>query len=404
MKVAEVDYKEPQRGFPRLVFKLRTGGLDWVRKRIAFEATLPTTRIGQAIHLLTRKSVGAASAIPRGIRRLRWAQSAKSVPTRDILYAFYDLKVAPITFDFLWFLTGADLHRRRLGLASVHVVIVPGPHNGLRRERDDYEAAVDATARQARIHNILSQACRVLPSCAGLTLASSRAEAAFLRGVARAVFPPGYEPALPIYPGAQFCLDAAKNGEAGIACLRAPADELRVIDRWAAAQAGQRLIVTITLRRYGYMAARNSDVSAWAAFARSLDATRYLPVVVPDHNDTAVGLPPEMREFAALPEAAWSVPLRMALYERAFLNLGVNNGPMGLCWLNERTRYATLRMETADVPQTTADYFRDLGFELGRSLPFATSVQEWCWEDDTEEAIQRAFARLAQKIEMAAAA
>ena len=33
----------------------------------------------------------------------------------------------------------------------------------------------------------------------------------------------------------------------------------------------------------------------------------------------------------------------MALYERAFLNLGVNNGPMGLAWLNEKVRYATLK-------------------------------------------------------------
>jgi hypothetical protein len=106
-----------------------------------------------------------------------------------------------------------------------------------------------------------------------------------------------------------------------------------------------------------------------------------------------------MRGFAALPEAAWNVPLRMALYERAYLNLGVNNGPMGLCWLNETTRYATLRMETPDVPQTTRQYFRTLGFEPGESLPFATPLQEWVWEDDTEDAIQRAFARLTQKID-----
>ncbi len=80
----------------------------------------------------------------------------------EVLFAFYDLKVAPVTFDFVWFLAAAD---RRSGLKSTHVVIVPGPQKGGRRERDDYNAVIDAEMRQARIHNILVQACRVLPSC-----------------------------------------------------------------------------------------------------------------------------------------------------------------------------------------------------------------------------------------------
>ena len=48
----------------------------------------------------------------------------------DTLYAFYDLGVAPITFDFLWFLVGAELERERRGLSAVHAVIVPGPLSG----------------------------------------------------------------------------------------------------------------------------------------------------------------------------------------------------------------------------------------------------------------------------------
>ena len=99
------------------------------------------------------------------------------------------------------------------------------------------------------------------------------------------------------------------------------------------------------------------------------------------------------------PEAAWNVPLRMALYERAFVNLGVNNGPMGLAWLNARVCYATLKIETADVPQSSLGFIRSFGFELGKSLPFATPVQEWVWEDDTEEVITKTFERLRQRIE-----
>jgi len=51
------------------------------------------------------------------------------------------------------------------------------------------------------------------------------------------------------------------------------------------------------------------------------------------------------------------------------------------------------------VPQSSLGFIRSFGFEPGKSLPFATPVQEWVWEDDTEEAITRAFRRLAERIE-----
>jgi hypothetical protein len=315
------------------------------------------------------------------------------------LFAFYDLKVAPVTFDFLWFLAAADLERRRCGLKSIHVVIVPGSHEGLRQERNDYNVVIDAQARYARIHNILVQACRVLPSCTGLTVATSRSEGAFLRTVARHVMPADYEPALPVFAGPQSCLEAARNGEAGVACLRAPAEELRVVDAWVKTHAGSRRVVGITLRGYGYMPARNSNLSAWVAFAHSLDKSRYCPVFVPDTNDTIEGLRPELQEFTVFPEAAWNIALRMAFFERAFLNLGVNNGPMGLAWLNARVRYATLKIETPQVPQSSLGFIRSFGFEPGKSLPFATPLQEWVWQDDTKEVIAATFGRLVERID-----
>src|SRR5262249_12231384 len=260
---------EPEGPLPRLAFKIRTEGFAWLKKRLAAEATLPTTDIGRSIHLLARRALGASAALPRALRRLLATEHPEA---RDVLFAFYDLKVAPVTFGFLWFLASAELHRRRCSLKSIHVVIVPGPHDGVRRERDDYEMVIDPHARQARIHNILVPACRLLPTCTALTLASSRAEGAYLRSVvARCVLPIDYEPALPVFSGPHSCLEAARQGETDIACLRAPAEELRAIDAWTKVNAGGRHIVTLTLRRYGYMPARNSNLSAWTSFARELD-------------------------------------------------------------------------------------------------------------------------------------
>ena len=137
----------------RFASRLRDGGLAWLWRRIAFEAASPTTTPGKALHRVARRSV---SIIRRPMRR------GDPGYTRTLL-AFYDLKVAPVTFDFLWFLVGAELARRAARADKVHVVIVPGPHDRVRRETDDYEAAVTAEARWLRVStssSLLQHCCR----------------------------------------------------------------------------------------------------------------------------------------------------------------------------------------------------------------------------------------------------
>ncbi len=379
----------PISGLPLLVYKLRTGGLPWLARRLRREWELPTTRPGQALYR-------AARAMWPGL-----SGEGRTVATAgEVLYAFYDLAVAPITFDCLWFLVGADLARRRAGLASIHAVIVPGGEAGVREEDRQYEQVVDAVARRARIGSILVPACALLPSMAGVTLAASREAAAQMAaGAAGRVYPERYEPVLPSYPDSSGPLRAAREEGAAIGVLRAGAFELRAVDRWLAARGCSGKVVTITLRSYGYMSARNSNLPAWVAFARGLDGERYSPVIVPDTEQCFDGIPAELREFPVCAEAAVNLGLRMALYERAYVNLGVNNGPMGLCWLNDRTRYITFKILTDAVPQSTPEYMRHLGYEIGEQLPQAKPWQRFVWEDDKPDVIAREFAAMAALLE-----
>ena len=390
--------REPKRGLPRAVYRIRTQGMGWVGKRIASEINLPTTGPGKFLHASARRALAAFNAVPRLLTR----SSAATFPLADdVLYAFYDLKVAPVTFDFLWFLAGAELRRQKLGMSAVHVVIVPGGHQGVRREGEDYEVTVGASARRERVHNVLMASCPLLPACTGVTSASSREQAAFLRSAARQVYPADYVPMLPVYPGPADAFAAARQGDKTIGALRATQERLGEIDRWMSITVKHRRMVVITMRHYDYMTGRNSDVDAWMAFARSLDSDAYVPVFIPDTGQTITRSSEVLREFLTFPEAAWNVGLRMALYERAFVNLGVNTGPMGLCWLNSTTHYATFKMAVPGVPQTSLDYFRELGFVPGEPLPFATPTQELVWHDDTVEEINRAFERLVARLETA---
>jgi hypothetical protein len=320
------------------------------------------------------------------------------------LYAFYDLSVAPITFDFLWFLAGADLARRERGLAQIHVVIVPGPHHGLRAEDEDYEMIVDASARGWRVNNILVPACGFLPTVAGVTIAGSRAHAAYVRSaMARHVYPAGFELSAPTYHHPSESLYAAKEHGSEVAVLRAPEAARRAANQWLSTHAGERRAIVITLRNYDYMPARNSNLAAWVEFAKGLDRRIYVPIIVPDVDQTLAGLPAEVGEFSVCAEATWNLGLRLALYEGAYLNLGVNGGPMGLCQLSRFTRYVTFKIVMPGVPQTSEAFLRSLGFTVGESFPFASPYQKLLWhESDDLEVIRREFAAMVARIDSVA--
>jgi len=384
--------KIPFSGPPLLLYKLRTGGIAWLAERLREEWQLPRTSLGQSLFRGARALAGAAQRRPN--------PAAAGGGSPDVLYAFYDLGVAPITFDFLWFLVGAELERQRSGYTSIHAVVVPGPRAGLRKEAPELEDRLDPAARGARVNAILTPACALLPSLSGVTVASSRVQADQLTTLAgAAVFPARYEPSFPSYPGPQEPLRAAREEGAQIAALRATATDLRAVDQWLAAHRIGRRLVTITLRSYDYAPARNSNIAAWAGFAGSLDPARFSVVFVPDTAQCIGGLPAELRDFAIFAEAAMVVGLRMALYQRAYLNLGVNTGPMGLCWLNDRTRYITFKILTGAVTNTTPEYMEFLGFETGKSLPCAAPWQKWVWENDDLTVIEREFAAIVALLE-----
>ncbi len=336
-------------------------------------------------------------------RLVRRRHAGTSEESDDILYAFYDVQVAPITYDACWFAAAADLARRRRGLRRIHFVIVPGTKGGVREERAVYEAAVDAAQRIWRVHNVVIPILTLVPSCAGYTLLPDRRAAESLRAeAADRIYPEHYEPALPVSHHPSELLRLRPGERAGIGVLRGSAQGLRYVERWMAPRLRGRRVISITLRDYAFMTARNSNLDAWAAFARHLDPGTYLPVFVPDTERTLDPLPGELEGFEIFREASWNVGLRMALYQSSYLNLGVSNGPLYFAAMNDQVRVLMFKIITPSVPQTTEEFLRQLGFQIGAQLPFATPFQRLIWEDDALEVIEREFEAMVARIEGAA--
>ncbi|MEI6985422.1 MAG: hypothetical protein WCK65_04770 [Rhodospirillaceae bacterium] len=371
--------------------KLKARGWSWLAARLIDELQKPSTRPGL---WLRRCNV----AIHGGLLLSLAAPIRLFIAPQRTVHLFFDLDVSPITFDFCFALANAELLRLRHGLERVQVVIVPGRNDGLRHEDDDYELSVDKANRRWRLNNLVIPLCRLMPSVAGLTICASRAQATAIRALfARRVYPVSYWPLFPIPHLPNHVMDAARNGEV-VRPLTATDQARRFMAQWLSAHAGSRRIVTITLRTYGFMPARNSNLAAWAAFARHVERLGFLPVFIPDTEAAFDLTPPELANFVIFSEPAWNLDLRMALYEAAWLNMLINNGPFGLVAFSD-ARYLLFKILTPSVRMATAHYMNHLGYEVYRTPPFAGRFQKWVWEDDTLPVIKREFEAMRQLIE-----
>lgn len=395
------NYEEPSSSHPAprltsLWDTLQTEGLSWILRRLRYRT--PHSDWGRKIHACVRKIIGGVLYPKRALLQ----PLQPNLWDAHTLYAFYDLQVAPVTFDASWFAVAADRRRHQLGLPRLHFIIVPGTFHGFREERAHYETTIDTEARMWRLHNIVLPIFSLTRGFSGYSVLPSRPSVQwFFQGTPPIRYPEHYEPTLPVshHPSELLKTTSPSPHQDTVSHLQSPAQGLRYLQRWANTRLRDRKLITITLRDYEFMRERNSNIRDWAAFAARLDQTRFLPVFILDTEGTLNPLPTELEGLEIFREASWNVPLRMALYELSELNLGVNNGPMFMCALNKQTRVLIFKLVTASVPQTTEALIASLGFEIGGQLPFATPYQKLVWEDDSLPVIEREFTAMMKIIE-----
>ena len=338
------------------------------------------------------------------IKRLSlWRAGTSLAVDDDCLLVFYDLGHWPITYDPAWVVVAADLIRRDKGLAGLHFVFVPAEDWEGGSEGKDYFSVVDGEARRQRVHDMLVPMVWFLPTTRGYTMASSRKAAskmAVLAGERR--FPTDYVPENPKRKGGwlfpKLVFDCARAG-LETPTLTAPPAAQAWVRRWQDGYCDGRPYVTITLRYFGFTPERNSNLEAWAAFARELEQRGYRAVIVPDTHMTLDPLPSCLEGLHVFAEAAWHIHLRLALYETAYLNLSVNTGPMTLCWLSKRCRYLIFKhaVEGDNVGSLQAQLRR--GIDPRKPLPIATPYQRLVLDPDDLDVIRREFDAMEALIE-----
>ncbi len=307
---------------------------------------------------------------------------------------FYDLGSSPVTFDFASYLAAAEVERRLRKLEAIDVVFVLGSHHGVRKELPDYEAALDVETRLARLRNILVPMLSFLPTVRSYAVCGNREQAGMLiTPQPRQLYPSDYRVFLPRQPSKYVIHEHARAGVQIWPMLRATESGRRFVREFFARTAAGRHPVVITVRQQDYSPVRNSRISDWIAFADGLDRAKYIPVFVRDTETMMRPAPTDFGDHIMCDAASWSLEVRMALYEAAWLNMALMHGPLELCWYNENARYVLfLAKDTANVTSETT--LIENGHKIGRDLDFATPYQRIIWQPDKLSAIREGFAEM----------
>jgi len=310
----------------------------------------------------------------------------------DCLYAFYDLEVSPASFDICSFAVLAELERRERDLAAIAIVIVPGPNEGYRND----DAPYSTLNKDWRLQNILLPVCGLLDSRVSIFVCNSREEARQIEGkLARHTFPAGYRTDAPRGEFLWSGITSASARGMDIPKFKASDQALEYIETWLQRAAGNRKVVAITLRETSYSVARNSNVAEWLKFAGSLDPKEYQPVFIRDTEALFTESEEAFEDFPCFPAASLNVDVRMAIYQRAWLNMMVPNGPNSLCWHGNGIRSLTFKMVTESADASTPLMLASIGIEPGGQSNYLGPLQKFIWEEDDFEVLRREFEQMA---------
>lgn len=296
------------------------------------------------------------------------------------LRCVYDLRHAPVTFDFAVYLALADCARQLLKRDSIDLTIRTGEYRDF-TPRDKETAAAE---KDWRVQSILVDACALLPTISTLTVTNEDRGPFEFPLTADARFP---------YHAADVRRLWQKGADPKV--LRAPEYAKQIV-----AKLLPRPYVTLTLRTSHHSPERNPNLAQWHQFHDWLTERGHQVIVIPDHEDVTGA-----REFlkygwALHIGAAYDQRLRLALYEGAVMNVGSSNGPVATAF------FSTAPMLQFD--QLRASRFNRLkwramlGFSAGEQYPWSAPNQRMTWEDSDANTLRSHFESIMQQASAAA--
>ena len=294
---------------------------------------------------------------------------------------YYDLKFAPTTFDFAIYLVVSNAVRQANGFKTMGVTIVCDEfRRWSAREKESKEGD-----RRWRVNHILSKLASLIPEVNVVTVTDSP-----LTEINFPAFPDGYPPP----PGADFQfpylaqhLKQFYNQDLNLRPFKSSEGAKILINNLF-----DDNVITISLRSSKYQLKRNSNLDEWYKVYQELKKTKFRPIVIPCFEDYMGDKTFAKYDWEIFPPATIDLDLKLALYEKAFDNLCINNGVSTVLILSD-CRYKYFKYVTEGIDITQPKHHKaTMGINPGDNFPFAAeSGQDLIWETDNADIILKAL-------------
>lgn len=301
----------------------------------------------------------------------------------DRLLFVYDTLLNPVTFDFLHYMYYADWLRRRTGKTYVDLLLVSRSNLANSRE-ESYVSAVDSDNIYWRFTNLIIPLSRLFSSVRRVYILDQKEGFEVVKSY-RNVYPEGYGYASPKTAIVRLDTPGLNYHPVLTVC-----DTARKIVEAYFPTTDTRRIVTITLRTYDYISSRNSNIASWVDFAGLLDPSKYKVVFVPDASMHGVAKMGEINKYEIFDSACWNIELRAALYERAWMNMGVVSGPLAISGLMEKV-WTVMIDRTMDYPENYRTGILSNGNVPGIAPSFYSNSCKFYLGKDSTEIILKIF-------------
>jgi hypothetical protein len=123
-----------------------------------------------------------------------------------------------------------------------------------------------------------------------------------------------------------------------------------------------KYIITITIRNAKHLASKNSNIKIWEGIAKFYEEKGFKVIIIPDIESISHENNLDKLSYMCASNQA----IRSAVYDAAFINLGVNNGAIAPMMFNANSRFLLTKTYTEGT-NTNKQFFKDVTGITSRS-------------------------------------
>ena len=357
--------------FKNLIIKTSERGVSWMLRRLYQEILIPSTPFSEMINTII--------FTPIRIKK-------KIFPNKnDTLYFVWDLRIAPITFDFFWGIAIANCQLQEKRLRKLHVIILY-EIGRLREEEKDYSDAVTLKQRLARIENLLLSSCQIIKNINFSILSKSEAKQKLIKKI---VFPTNYYVNFPTYISSKD-YRILNNKNYNLDILKKEKKFINKAQKWLLIKNKKSTkTITISIRDYKFKPYRNSNFQEWSRVYKKLKELKYKVVIIPD-SESETDLTKYFDNKDIYFESSNNLSLKIGCYFNSILNLFVDGGASTPCIFSSLP-YIIFNIIPPESKEYSEKLLSDRNFKLNTSPSFLKKNQYWVWEQDKFDTIMNAI-------------